>query len=90
MRALAEPRPEPKVELLDPDVVVPFSERVTIMELRENMCRWPMGDPTHADFRFCGLKTGTGVPYCGYHCRIAYQPASDRRNRDQDRRSLRA
>ncbi len=67
---------------------MPFSERVTIMELRENMCRWPMGDPTHADFRFCGLKTDAGVPYCGYHCRIAYQPAGDRRReREQQQRA---
>ncbi len=85
MRTAPEPRPEPRAELLDPNVVVPFSERVTIMELKDTMCRWPMGDPTHADFRFCGLKTDSGVPYCGYHCRIAYQPAGDRR-REQERR----
>ncbi len=88
-RIQTEPRPEHKPEPLDPNVVVPFSERVTIMELRENMCRWPMGDPTHPDFRFCGLKTDTGVPYCGYHSRIAYQPAGDRR-READRRAQRA
>lgn len=86
LRTQPEARPEPKPELLDPNVVVPFSERVTIMELKENMCRWPMGDPTHADFRFCGLKTDTGIPYCGYHCRIAYQPAGERK-REQERRA---
>src|SRR3712207_1185997 len=37
------------------DVVVPMSERVTIMDLRESMCRWPMGDPTKPEFRFCGV-----------------------------------
>jgi GcrA cell cycle regulator len=85
-----ETRPEPRVELLDPDVVVPFSERVTIMELRENMCRWPMGDPTQPEFRYCGLKTDTGMTYCAYHCRIAYQPAGDRRReREQERRAQR-
>ncbi len=85
VRTAPEPRPEPRAEVLDPNVVVPFSERVTIMELKDSMCRWPMGDPTHADFRFCGLKTDSGVPYCSYHCRIAYQPAGDRR-REQERR----
>lgn len=90
-RAQTEHQPEPRHEVLDPDVVVPFSQRVTIMELRENMCRWPMGDPVHPDFRFCGLKSDTGQPYCAYHCRIAYQPASDRRrDRDDSRRSARA
>ncbi|HEV7257365.1 MAG TPA: GcrA family cell cycle regulator [Bosea sp. (in: a-proteobacteria)] len=61
------------------DVVIPFSERVTIMDLREYMCRWPMGDPTTPEFRFCGARSQTGMPYCGYHARIAYQPAADRR-----------
>ena len=34
------------------DVVVPISEPVTIMELRESMCRWPIGDPGQSEFRF--------------------------------------
>ena len=70
------------------DVVIPFSERVTIMELRESMCRWPMGDPATAEFRYCGGKSGVGMPYCSYHAKIAYQPAADRR-RDRDRRVAR-
>jgi GcrA cell cycle regulator len=62
------------------DVVVPISERVTLMELRESMCRWPMGDPTSAEFRFCGAPSPIGSgPYCCYHSRVAYQPAQDRR-----------
>lgn len=75
------------VALAPDDVVIPFSERVTIMELKEGMCRWPMGDPTKTEFRFCGAKCGIGTPYCGHHARIAYQPSADRR---KDRRLLRA
>jgi GcrA cell cycle regulator len=70
----AEVRP-----LVNPEISIPFSERVTIMELKENMCRWPLGDPTTAEFRFCGTKSESGVPYCTYHCHVAYQPAVDRR-----------
>jgi GcrA cell cycle regulator len=62
---------------------VPVSERVTIMELRESMCRWPLGDPTKPDFRFCGGRAITGLPYCSHHAQIAYQPATERR---RDRR----
>ncbi len=67
------------------EVVIPMSERVTLMELRESMCRWPMGDPTTPEFRFCGAKSPIGVgPYCAHHARVAYQPAQDRRRaRDQ-------
>ena len=75
------PRPEipaPEVDF-DEDVVIPFSERVTIMELREFMCRWPMGDPTKPDFRFCGGRAIGGMPYCTHHARVAYQPATERK-----------
>jgi len=67
------------------EVVIPMSERVTLMELRESMCRWPMGDPTSPEFRFCGGKSPIGGgPYCAHHARVAYQPAQDRRRaRDQ-------
>ncbi|WP_158807726.1 GcrA family cell cycle regulator [Beijerinckia sp. L45] len=60
--------------------VVPMNEPVTIMELRESSCRWPVGDPTSAEFRYCGGKATAGEgPYCNYHSRMAYQPMQDRR-----------
>lgn len=62
-----------------PDNVVPMGERCTIMELKEYSCRWPIGDPGKDDFRYCGARGSTGVPYCPYHSRIAYQPVNDRR-----------
>jgi GcrA cell cycle regulator len=77
---------EPEV-LTEDDVAVPMSERVTIMDLRESMCRWPMGDPTKPDFRFCGARSITGLPYCTHHARIAYQPVTDRK---RERRLARA
>ena len=82
---VAEPRYQPAEE-----VVIPISERVTLMELKETMCRWPLGDPTQQDFRFCGLKSSGGLgPYCGYHAGVAYQPAQDRRrDRDREKRAL--
>ncbi|GJD62490.1 GcrA family cell cycle regulator [Methylobacterium frigidaeris] len=58
---------------------LPESSRVTIMELREFMCRWPMGDPSTPDFRFCGDRAIAGLPYCTHHSRIAYQPAAERK-----------
>ena len=80
----AAPTPAPVVHVAPapaPEVVIPMSERVTIMELKESMCRWPLGDPTTAEFRYCGSKSEIGTPYCQYHCRIAYQPSIDRNRR---------
>ncbi|MDB5513149.1 MAG: GcrA cell cycle regulator [Enterovirga sp.] len=61
------------------ETALPESERVSILDLRDSMCRWPLGDPSKPDFAFCGARAVTGLPYCGHHCRIAYQPATERR-----------
>ena len=71
------------------DVVVPMSLRVTIIELKDAMCRWPLGDPTTPEFRYCGTQSAGPGPYCSHHGRMAYQPAEDRRReRNRDRRAM--
>ena len=60
-------------------VVVPRSAGVTIMELREAMCRFPLGDPTTPEFRYCGAQASTGLPYCAHHAQIAYVPIAERK-----------
>jgi GcrA cell cycle regulator len=90
LAAEARPAPAPAPRSSGEEVVIPISQRVSIMELRESMCRWPLGDPSTADFRYCGAKNQTGLgPYCAHHARIAYQPAQDRR-RDRERKAARA
>jgi GcrA cell cycle regulator len=85
VEALSVPAPAPRPAA--EEVVVPISERVGIMDLRESMCRWPLGDPASPEFRYCGARMQIGLgPYCAYHARIAYQPAQDRR-RDRERRA---
>ena len=61
------------------DNVVPISQRLSLLELNEATCHWPIGDPASSEFFFCGGKALTSLPYCAYHSRVAYQPASDRR-----------
>jgi GcrA cell cycle regulator len=59
----------------------PPTQRRTFMELRLDECRWPYGDPRDKDFRFCGGRQLDGRPYCGVHCRMAYQPLGTKRER---------
>jgi GcrA cell cycle regulator len=80
--ALSEAEPE-----AFESVVVPMSLRVTIIELKEAMCRWPLGDPASAEFRYCGSPAASG-PYCPYHSEIAYQPAHERRREREHNRKL--
>jgi GcrA cell cycle regulator len=65
------------------DNIIPIGQRRTLLELTEQTCRWPIGDPSSGDFFFCGGNPIGGLPYCAYHSRVAYQAASDRR---RDRR----
>ena len=61
--------------------VIPMGQRRTLLELNEQTCRWPIGDPATQDFYFCGGHALTTLPYCAYHSRIAYQPPAARRDK---------
>lgn len=75
---------EPEPELIEN--IIPIGQRRTILELTEETCRWPIGDPGSTEFFFCGGHTLNGLPYCAYHSRVAYQPPADRR---RDKRPFR-
>jgi predicted ABC-type ATPase len=45
---------------------------VSLLELTEDKCRWPIGDPVTSEFFFCGGKPVEGLPYCAYHVGFAY------------------
>jgi GcrA cell cycle regulator len=63
------------------EVVVALSRRVSILELRDTMCRWPLGDPLTAEFAFCGADCDVSKPYCNHHAGVAFQPSQERRRR---------
>ena len=67
--------------------VIPMGPRVSILQLTDATCRWPIGDPGAADFVYCGSQNKVSLPYCPYHARIAYQPLAERR---RERRAMRA
>lgn len=61
------------------ELVIPENERKYISTLTDNCCRWPIGDPRHSDFHFCGKGKVKGLPYCEFHTRRAFQPPAQRR-----------
>ncbi len=75
----AEPIIRPVMRPAADNVVVPISRRLRLVQLTERTCKWPNGDPLAEDFSFCGNDCGENGPYCRYHARIAFQPASERR-----------
>ena len=46
---------------------------VKLIELKERMCRWPIGDPKDENFRFCGCDSHPELPYCDHHVKMAFQ-----------------
>lgn len=91
-RAATQPRPQVRVaQIAAPTPVIeePLEpmpgDPVTVLSLSGAMCKWPLGDPSKPDFRFCGRKSKAGAPYCEHHSRMAYQPAQMRRDRDRGR-----
>ncbi len=79
MHADMEPLQEARIIPFAQIIPIPESRRVAIADLRESVCKWPLGDPLQADFAYCGNDSDSGHPYCQYHSSIAYQPADKRR-----------
>lgn len=55
------------------DAEIPVKQRKNLLELQNNHCRWPVGDPATSDFFFCGAEADliAGRPYCPGHTRAA-------------------
>ena len=79
--------PQPSANEISPEALARESEvekkakKITLLELTERTCKWPVGDPATPDFWFCGLPTQTGKPYCEAHVGVAFQPMNTRRDR---------
>jgi len=79
--------PQPSANEISPEALETVREveknakRLSLMELTERTCKWPIGDPAGENFWFCGLGVQSGKPYCEAHVGVAFQPMSSRRDR---------
>ena len=79
--------PQPSANEISPEALAKVNEiekkakKLSLMELTERNCKWPVGDPATEDFWFCGLPVKQGKPYCEAHVGVAFQPMSARRDR---------
>jgi len=79
--------PQPSANEISPEALAKVNEvekkakKLSLMELTERTCKWPVGDPATNDFWFCGLPAQQGKPYCEAHVGVAFQPMSSRRDR---------
>ena len=79
--------PQPSANEISPEALARVSEiekkakKLSLLELTEKTCKWPVGDPATEEFWFCGLTTQSGKPYCEAHVGVAFQPMNSRRDR---------
>jgi GcrA cell cycle regulator len=79
--------PQPSANEISPEALARVSEvekkakKISLLDLTEKTCKWPVGDPATDDFWFCGLPSQAGKPYCEAHVGVAFQPMNARRDR---------
>jgi len=66
-----------------PPAILEDGSTASILNIRDSMCKWPIGDPADANFAFCGRKAEGGV-YCAEHAKVAFQPAKKRERRKDE------
>lgn len=73
--------PAPPRRLVPAKPSADVSEKTSLLDLNEKICKWPLGHPGEPDFHFCGKPANPGFPYCVDHCGVAYQAQLPRRDR---------
>src|SRR5215510_2714578 len=58
---------KPYVETVGADARIPRRQRRSLLELNDETCSWPVGDPRSPRFFFCGAKPMPNKPYCAQH-----------------------
>lgn len=62
--------------------MIPLATRnVSLLELADRECHFPLGDPQQPGFAFCGLPAITGSAYCLHHHALCWVPAPLRKAR---------
>ena len=79
--------PQPSANEISPEALASVREvelcfrKLSLMELTERTCKWPIVAPATDKFWFFGLPSAPGKPYCEAHVGVAFQPMSSRRDR---------
>lgn len=83
-REATAPAPHVEAETNVEPQRLPNGDMVTVLTVKDSMCKWPIGDPAESTFGFCGHATVEGSPYCADHARVAFQPAKKRERRARE------
>lgn len=72
-------RPAPMLSRESSWLPLPGTVTVSLDDLRNGMCRWPVNDPQHrGSFQSCGAECDPSTSYCTVHARLASAPTRSR------------
>jgi GcrA cell cycle regulator len=71
MPRMARPRLAPMLSGVSAAPPPPPEPR-KVVELSNQICRWPIGHPGDKGFHFCTDRAIVGKPYCEHHSAMAY------------------
>jgi len=71
-KRVARPDPGMLAALRRRDEPRPIDQRRGVVDIEDDQCRWPIGDPLSPEFHFCALPQSLGKPYCDAHAMRAY------------------
>ena len=77
-----------KIIDISPVIDEPMNQKA-FQDIKDGLCRWPLGEPEEMDFKFCGRNTKEGIVYCQSHYKQAYQPLSKVRERRKAKKKFR-
>src|SRR5690606_42141236 len=63
------------------ELFIPEDKRLSLLQLTEHTCKWPIGDPLTKDFYFCGQHSLETGPYCDFHSPPAYHQLDRKKRR---------
>jgi GcrA cell cycle regulator len=80
-----DPPPPPPPPIVD--AAIPHLQRKQLLDLTDNCCRWPVGEPGQPDFFFCGAFVNQANrdrlrPYCASHTHRSHDLSRSPKRRD--------
>ncbi len=76
-KATAQAAEKPKTQKIARSDISALADKglgkpVSMIDLKDTMCKWPIGDPQEEGFHFCGARKNNSGTYCEQHAQIAY------------------
>jgi GcrA cell cycle regulator len=78
---LTQPASAVPAQPVEASMAIPDEQKVTLMQLTSQTCRWPLWGADRREGLYCGAATVPGQPYCCGHCALSFNQTERQRQR---------